>query len=122
MVTNTPASKCVWRAPPLEDYKLNFDAGVFLDQQCSGFRAIIRNSNGEVMAGMLAKGPYVHSSDEAEVMACRRAIEFSKDAGFSRLIIEGYSLNVMRALSDPTKNRPLLGHIYDDIKCNLRGM
>ena len=55
-------------------------------------------------------------------MVCLRAIEFSKDAGFSRLIIEGDSLNVMRARSDPTENRSLLGHIYDDIKCNLRGM
>ena len=64
----------------------------------------------------------VHSSEKAEVMVCRRAIEFSKDAGFSRLIIEGDNLNVMRALSNPVKKRSLLGHIYDDIKCNLRGM
>ena len=122
MVTNTPSGSCVWRAPPSEEYKMNFDAAVFLDQQCLGFGAIIRNSNGEVMAGMSTKGPYVHNSEDAEVMACRRAIEFSKDAGFSRLIIEGDNLNVMRALSNPTENRSLLGHIYDDIKCNLRGM
>ena len=55
-------------------------------------------------------------------MACRRAVEFSRDVGFSRLIIEGDCLNVMRALFDPTENRSLLGHIYDDIKFNLRGM
>ena len=36
--------------------------------------------------------------------------------------IERDKLNVVRALSDPTENRSLLGHIYDDIKCNLRGM
>ena len=101
---------------------MNFDATVFLDWQCLSFGAIIRNSNGEVIVGMSAKGPCVHNSEEAEVMACLRAMEFSKDAGFSRLIIEGDSLNVMRALSDPTENRSLLGHIYDDIKCNLRGM
>ena len=68
------------------------------------------------MAGMLAKGPYAHNSEEAKVMACRRAFEFS------RLIIERDRLNVMRALSVPTENRSLLGHIYDDTKCNLRGM
>ena len=34
------------------------------------------------MVGMSAKGPYVHSSEEAEVMVCQRVIEFSKDAGF----------------------------------------
>ena len=80
MITNTLANRCVWQAPPSEEYKLNFDAAVFLDLQCSGFGAIIRNSKGEVMAGMSANDPYGHSNEEAEVMACRRAIEFSKDA------------------------------------------
>ena len=121
MATNIPAGSFVWRAPPLE-YKMNFDVVVFSYQQCSGFGAIIRNTNGEVMVGMSAKGSYVHSSEEAEVMVCRRTVEFSRDAGFSRLIIEEDCLNVMRALSDPTENRLLLGHIYDDIKFNLRGM
>ncbi|KAL0007404.1 hypothetical protein SO802_008906 [Lithocarpus litseifolius] len=119
MATNVPAGSCVWRAPPSEEYKMNFDAAVFSDPQCSGFGAIIRNLNCEVMAGMSAKGPYVHSSKEAEFMACRRAVEFSRDAGFSRLIIEGECLNVMRALSDPKENRSLLGHNYDDIKFHI---
>ncbi|KAL4600852.1 hypothetical protein ACB092_11G229600 [Castanea dentata] len=83
---------------------------------------LVWNTNGEVMVGMSAKGPYVHRSEEAEVMACRKAIKFPMEAGFSRLIIEGDSLNVIRALSDSAKNRSLLGHIYDDIKCNLRGI
>jgi len=56
--------------------QMNFDAAVFSDQQCSGFGAIIRNSSGEVMAGMSVKGPYMNSSEEAEVLACRRAMEF----------------------------------------------
>ena len=69
MATNILAGSFVWRAPPSEEYKMNFDAVVFLYQQCSGFGAIIRNSNGEVMVGMSAKGSYVHSSEEVEVMA-----------------------------------------------------
>ena len=80
MITNTLANRCVWQAPPSKEYKLNFDAAVFLDLQCSGFGAIIGNLNGEVMAGMSAKGPYAHSNEEVEVMASRSAIEFSKDA------------------------------------------
>lgn len=71
---------------------------------------------------MSAIGPYVHSSEEAEVLACQKAIEFSVEAGFSRLIVEGDSLNVIRAFLDSTANSSLLGHIYDDIRCNLRGM
>ena len=66
---------------------MNFDAAVFFDQHCSGFGAI-RNSSGEVMAGMSVKGPYVNSSEEAEVLACRKAVEFSREVGFSRVILK----------------------------------
>ena len=95
---------------------------IFLDLQCSGFGAIIRNTNVEVMAGMSAKGPYMNSSEEAEVLACRKSIEFSMEAGFSRLIIEGDSLNVIRAISTPAANSSLLGPINEDIRCNIKGL
>ena len=68
--SNGLSGSCVWRAPPSEEFKMNFDAAVFSNQYCSGFGAIIRNSLGEVMAAMSVKGPYVNSSEEAEVMAC----------------------------------------------------
>ena len=95
---------------------------IFLDLQCSGFGAIIRNTNVEVMAGMSANGPYMNSSEEAEVLACRKSIEFSMEAGFSRLIIEGDSLNVIRAISTPAANSSLLGPINEDIRCNIKGL
>uniref|UniRef100_A0A7N2MKH7 non-specific serine/threonine protein kinase n=1 Tax=Quercus lobata TaxID=97700 RepID=A0A7N2MKH7_QUELO len=88
---------------------------VFSDLKCSGFGAIIRNAAGEVMAGMSVKGPYVNDSEEAEVLACRKAIEFTVEASFSELVIEGDSANVMRAISIPLANKSLLGHIYEDI-------
>ena len=68
--SNVNPSSCLWRAPPAEEFKLNFDAAIFADQHCSGFGAIIRNSAGEVMAGMSVKGPEGKSSEEAEVLAC----------------------------------------------------
>ena len=49
--------------------KLNFDVAVFTEQLSSGIGAIIRNAQGEVMAGMSAKGPYVRNSEEAEALA-----------------------------------------------------
>ena len=70
---------------------------------------------------MSAKGPYVNSSEEAEALARRKAIEFSIEFGFSKLVIEGDSLNVMRAISTSTStaNNSLLGHIYEDIQCSI---
>ena len=51
------------------------------------------------MAAMSIKGPPVAYIEEAEVLACRKALEFSIDAGFMDLIIEGDNVNVMRSIS-----------------------
>ena len=45
-----------WKPLPQDVYKLNFDAVVFLDLNCFGVGMIIRNFDGEVMAGMAARG------------------------------------------------------------------
>ena len=68
------------------------------------------------MVGMSAKGEYVHNSDEAEALACRKALEFSMEAGFSNLVIEGDNSNVMRAILSSIANNSLFGHIVDDIR------
>ena len=73
-----------WKPYPHLVYKLNFDASVFSSLDKSGFGAVIRNDKGEVMA---AKGPAVFCNEEAEFLACRKAIEFAMDAGFFEFII-----------------------------------
>lgn len=51
------------------------------------------------MAAMSAKGPEVMDSEEAEVLACRRALEFAVDAGFEGLMVEGDNSTVIRCIS-----------------------
>ncbi|KAL0014015.1 hypothetical protein SO802_001084 [Lithocarpus litseifolius] len=77
-----------WQPPPQSVYKLNYDAAMFVDIASSGFGAVIRNFRGDVMAAMTAKGPAVQCSDVAELLACRKAMEFAIDAGFTDLIVE----------------------------------
>ena len=86
-----------------------------------GFGAIIRNLYEEVMAAMSVKGPWISSSEEAKALACRKTIEFSMEAGFSELIIEGDNTTVMKAVSGSSGGHSLLGHFYEDIHCCLRG-
>ena len=103
-------------------YKLNFDAATSPSLWTSGFGAVIRNEKGEVMAACAARGPPVTDSEEAEALACRKAMEFAVDAGFSDLIIEGDNAEVMKAISSPRVNCSQLGHIYDDIRCLTAGL
>ncbi|XP_075664975.1 uncharacterized protein LOC142634559 [Castanea sativa] len=116
-----PRSSSYWQPPSQDAYKLNFDAAVFSNLKCSGVGAIIRNSAGEVMAGMSAKGEYVHNSDEAEALGCRKALEFSMEAEFSNLVIEGDNSNVIRAIASSTINNSLYGQIVDDIRHYISG-
>ena len=71
-----------WRPPANNGFKLNFNAAIFHDLHASGFGAVIRNDSGKVMASISAKGPAVFDSEEAEVLACRKAVEFAVDSGF----------------------------------------
>ena len=65
----------------------------------SGFGAIIRNKTGEVMASISAKGPTVANSEEAEVLACRKAEVFAVDVGFYSFIIEGDNRTVLNSIT-----------------------
>ena len=107
--TRQQLSGHVWQPPPQSEYKLNFDATIFSGLDRLGYGAIIRNDKGEVMAAMTTNGSKVSTSDEVELLACQRAIEFAVDAGFSRLIIEGDSSNVIQAISSPLENFHCLG-------------
>ena len=68
------------------------------------------------MATMTTSGPMVRTSDEAEFLACRRAIEFAVDVGFLRMIIEGDNINVIHAISSSLKNTSPFSNVVDDIR------
>ena len=84
-----------WQPPEGSVYKLNFDVAVFVDMVASGIGVVIRNDRGEVMAVLSSKGPAVTRSEEADVLACRKALEFAVEVGFFELVIEGDNINAM---------------------------
>ena len=103
-------------------YKFNFDVAIFLGLDRSGNGVVIQNDKGEVMAAMTANGLKVNTSEEVELLACRRALEFAVDAGFSRLIIEGDNSNVIQAISSPLENSSLFGNVVNDIRHLVWGL
>ena len=105
-----------WQPPPPEEFKLNFDAAMLSDSGRTGYGAIIWNEKWEVMGAMTANGLMVRTSDEAELLACWRAIEFAVDAGFLRLIVKGDNINVTHAISSFMENTSPFGNVVDDIR------
>ena len=74
------------------------------------------------MAGISATGPKVDTSEEAELLACRRSIKFVVDAGFTKLVIAGDNSNVMQAISSDVINYYFLGNVVDDIRHLMSGL
>ena len=67
---------------------MNYDAAVFNELPATGVGVVIWNGDGQVMAALASRGPAVMDSEEAEVLACRRALEFAIDAGFADLVVD----------------------------------
>ena len=65
---------------------------------------MVQNNKGEVMVAISSKGPVVTDGEEVEVLACRKALEFAMDAGFSKLVIEGDNISVMKSIASPWAN------------------
>ena len=74
------------------------------------------------MAAMVAKGPEVFYSLEAELLACRKAIEFAVDADFSELVIEGDNSSAMTTISTMKIDQSLLGNVVGDIQHLIRNL
>ena len=71
----------------------------------------------ETCKNYLAKGTLVLDSEEAEVLACRKAMKFTLDVGFMKLVLERDNINLMKSISSPRVNRSRLVHIYEDVQC-----
>lgn len=98
VISDTTAPVQAWRPPSGLLYKMNFDAAVFANTNSKGFGVIIQNNVGEVMVAMSFKGPAIVDSEEAEVLACWRALEFAVDASFAELVLEGDNATVMKSI------------------------
>ena len=95
---------------------------MFNELSATGVGVVIRNGDGQVMAAMASRGPAVMDSEEAEVLACRRALEFAIDAGFADLVVEGDNSNVLRSIISAQPDWSRLGNIYDDVRYLAAGL
>ena len=105
-----------WIPPPQAVYKLNYNAAMFEDSTSTGFGAVIRNSTRKVMVAMTVKGPVVQGSEMAELLACRKVLELTIDAGFTMLIVEGDNFNATRCIALGSDIQSAIGHVVEDIK------
>ena len=95
-------------APPPNIYKINYDGAVSLSLNCSGIGVAIRNNARLVVASSAQRFCQAYKPVEIEAMIAIRAIEFAREIGVDRIMVEGDSSTVTKALS--TKNPALASY------------
>ncbi|KAL4335210.1 hypothetical protein GQ457_07G004330 [Hibiscus cannabinus] len=93
-----------WQPPPVETVKANFDAAFKPTSGVASSGVVVRNSSVEIMGASFRSVGSVSSSFAAEASAAIHAIELVVDSGFSRAIIEGDSLTIIKKLMAKTRD------------------
>jgi ribonuclease HI len=106
-----PRSHVRWRQPSSDSYKLNVDAAGPNDVGSWGLSAVVRDSDGVVLAAACWYRPTLPDSDTAESMAMLMGLNFAKDLLFLKLEVESDSANVIEALKDSNMHQSYLGAI-----------
>lgn len=111
----------VWQPPPDDCYKLNFDAGFNSSTKVAKLGVVIRNHQGDFMAGLTRMVESVPDATTAEALACKEGVRFAQDSLFRDLIIEGDSLNIVKRLQQVKIDRAPSGRIVDDARHFISG-
>ena len=101
---SAPPTGVKWKAPSPDFYKVNYDGTMFGESSEVGIGVVVRNENGEVMASLAEQITIPASVQVLEALATRRATIFSMELGLHRVIIEGDSEIVFKALSRECSN------------------
>ena len=96
--------------------KINFDGAVFSSENRSGIGVVIRNSVGLVIASCSQCLPQAYSSNEVEALAAAKAVSFATKIGISKVVLEGDSLTIIKALSNDQRSLSSFGPLIDDAK------
>jgi ribonuclease HI len=84
-----------------------------------GVGVIVRDHNGEVCAAKSEVIQRLHEPDTGEAWGALRAVEFCEEMGFFDIILEGDSLNVVKAVGESEASWKPFGKIVEDTKVVL---
>ena len=97
----------------------------FIDQAALGVDAIIRNDRGEVMTSLSAKDLLVSRWQvvrKRKILACRWAVVFAIECGFSELVIKGDNNIITSSIRSKKCLLSRLWHIFQDAICLLNDL
>lgn len=109
-----------WKKLPEGCWKINWDAAIAKEALKMGVGVVIRDAEGGVVAAKVTTVPYIVEPKAAKTMAAWRAVEFGREMGASRVILEGDAqVLVVSALRATAFCNRVYGQLIEDIKESL---
>ena len=87
-------------SPIFPSYKINVDAAIFSTQKAAGVGVLIRDHEGNFIAGLSKKIHAPLGIIDSEAKAFETGIIFAKEVGIREFILEGDSLTFVQALKE----------------------
>uniref|UniRef100_A0A803Q5N4 Reverse transcriptase domain-containing protein n=1 Tax=Cannabis sativa TaxID=3483 RepID=A0A803Q5N4_CANSA len=113
--TQVPPTKPKWLAPPSGRLKLNTDAAVNVNTGVFGLAAILRDSNGDVLAAMVKPMKGCVKTEEMEALAVAWSLKLLLTLRLSVDFVETDSLMVVNGLKSQSKGLSAFYVILNDI-------
>lgn len=101
---------------PRDASKMNVDGSRNTEIKVAGSGAVIRGSDGLFVTTHCGSFEDVFSPLQLEAMAVRAGLLWAVDRGFSSLLVETDSLQIVEALMDPCLNLSTIRQIVEDCK------
>ena len=112
----THHSSVGWSPPPAPTLKVNYDGAVFREANEAELGAVIRDSEGRVIASLAERIPLPQMVANVEAAVARWAILLAKDLRLSSIILEGDSEIITRALQDTEQSLASFGNPVEESK------
>ncbi|KAF5468997.1 hypothetical protein F2P56_013102, partial [Juglans regia] len=109
-----------WQAPPLNWIKLNWDGATDKAQGLIGVGVVARDSAGHIISTLRTSKHLFPDPLLAEAFGALQAMNFGLELGFTQVIIEGDSLQVVRALKNEKEGWSSASMIMNDTKVLLQ--
>jgi ribonuclease HI len=109
-----------WVPPPSSFFKINCDVALDNKNGRMGIGLLIRDSKGKVYATASQVVDFIVDPVVGESIAALKVVEFCKNRGLDRIMVEGDSLQVVHSINKPGLNWGKYGHIVADIHEVLR--
>ncbi|OMO59710.1 reverse transcriptase [Corchorus capsularis] len=94
-----PFTSPCWKPPATNFIKVNFDGAFDSTRQIGAYGLIARNSDGLVLGACSGNILNVSDAFVAESFAAVRALSWSREMGFSAVVIEGDALSIIRKIN-----------------------